>query len=74
MTIDFDVYFRTLRALNEHDGSGSLTRVRAPALVVTGSRDLLLPPRVAREAEDRGRRNPHFRSLSGTNARSSGPV
>jgi pimeloyl-ACP methyl ester carboxylesterase len=53
--IDFDVYFRTLRALNEHDGSQALARVSAPALVVTGSRDLLLPPRVA---EDLVRRLP----------------
>jgi pimeloyl-ACP methyl ester carboxylesterase len=48
-TIDFDVYFRTLNALNEHDASPALARVRAPALVVTGSRDLILPPSVARE-------------------------
>ncbi|HEX6767372.1 MAG TPA: alpha/beta hydrolase, partial [Polyangiaceae bacterium] len=38
---------RTLRALNEHDGAGALARVTTPVLVVTGSRDLLLPPRVA---------------------------
>jgi pimeloyl-ACP methyl ester carboxylesterase len=48
-TIDFDVYFRTLRALNDHDGTQALGRITAPALVVTGSRDLLLPPRVAEE-------------------------
>ncbi len=52
-TIDFEVYFRTLRALNEHDGSATLARVTAPALVVTGSRDLLLPPRVAEELANR---------------------
>jgi len=48
-TIDFEVYFRTLHALNEHDGSASLRRMTAPALVVTGARDLVLPPSVARE-------------------------
>ena len=52
-TIDFDIYFRTLRALNEHDGSASLGRISAPALVVTGSRDVLLPPRVARDLASR---------------------
>ena len=49
VTIDFDIYLRTLRALNDHDGSGALARLRAPVLVVTGSRDVLLPPRVARD-------------------------
>jgi pimeloyl-ACP methyl ester carboxylesterase len=53
VTIDFDVYLRTLRALNEHDGSGSLHRLDAPVLVVTGSRDILLPPRVARDLVER---------------------
>ena len=66
-TIDFDVYFRTLHALNEHDGSASLRRIAAPALVVTGARDLILPPSVARDlagaaparrALRRPRRNP----------------
>jgi pimeloyl-ACP methyl ester carboxylesterase len=49
VTIDFDVYLRTLRALNEHDGSRVLSRLSSPVLVVTGSRDILLPPRVARD-------------------------
>jgi pimeloyl-ACP methyl ester carboxylesterase len=48
-TIDFDVYLRTLRALNEHDGSRALAHLSSPVLVVTGSRDILLPPRVARD-------------------------
>jgi pimeloyl-ACP methyl ester carboxylesterase len=52
-TIDFDVYFRTLRALNEHDGSPALEHVAAPALVITGSRDLILPPSAARDLAHR---------------------
>jgi pimeloyl-ACP methyl ester carboxylesterase len=52
-TIDFEIYFRTLRALNEHDGSRALARVHAPTLVVTGSRDLILPPRAARDLASR---------------------
>ena len=48
-TIDLEVYFRTLHALNEHDGSAALARVVAPALVVTGARDLVVPPSVARD-------------------------
>lgn len=48
-TIDFEVYLRTLRALNEHDGSHAVARVTAPALVVSGGRDLLMPPAVGRE-------------------------
>jgi pimeloyl-ACP methyl ester carboxylesterase len=52
-TIDFEVYFRTLHALNEHDAAHALARVGAPALVVTGGRDLLLPPSVARDLAER---------------------
>jgi pimeloyl-ACP methyl ester carboxylesterase len=52
-TIDFDVYLRTLRALNDHDGSRALAGVDAPTLVVTGSRDLILPPRAARHLASR---------------------
>lgn len=52
-TIDFEIYLRTLRALNDHDGSSGLERVNAPVLVVTGSRDLILPPRAARDLASR---------------------
>jgi pimeloyl-ACP methyl ester carboxylesterase len=52
-TIDFEVYLRTLRALNEHDGSRALARMDVPTLVVTGSRDLILPPRAARDLASR---------------------
>ena len=40
-SIDFEVYFRTLRALGEHDASRDLARVTARALVMTGARDPL---------------------------------
>jgi pimeloyl-ACP methyl ester carboxylesterase len=46
--LDFRVYFRTLRALGSHDCTPDLARVRARALVMTGARDPVFPPRVAR--------------------------
>ena len=52
-TIDFDVYFRTLRALNDHDGTRALERMTAPSLVITGSRDLIVPPSAARDLASR---------------------
>jgi pimeloyl-ACP methyl ester carboxylesterase len=52
-TIDFEVYFRTLRALNDHASLTSLAHVRAPSLVVAGARDLILPPSAARELANR---------------------
>lgn len=52
-TIDFEIYLRTLRALNEHDGSHALARLDVPTLVVTGSRDLIFPPSAARDLASR---------------------
>jgi pimeloyl-ACP methyl ester carboxylesterase len=48
-TIDLEVYLRTLGELHKHDASSTLSFVRARALVVTGGRDPLFPPRVAEE-------------------------
>jgi pimeloyl-ACP methyl ester carboxylesterase len=64
--IDFDVYFRTLRALNDHDGPRSLAHVAAPVLVVAGSRDLLFPPSAARDLVSRLPRGELFVVDAGT--------
>lgn len=48
-SIDFEVYFRTLRALHEHDVTHDLGRVTARTLVMTGSRDPVFAPRIATE-------------------------
>jgi pimeloyl-ACP methyl ester carboxylesterase len=45
--IDFEVYFRTLRALADHDATPELERVTARALVVAGARDPVFSPGVA---------------------------
>ncbi|HEY3500692.1 MAG TPA: alpha/beta hydrolase [Polyangiaceae bacterium] len=47
--IDFQVYFRTLRALGDHDASDDLSRVTTRALVMTGARDPVFSPSTARE-------------------------
>ena len=40
---------RSCVACAEHDATGGLADVRAPTLVLVGSRDILVPPRYARE-------------------------
>ncbi|HEX6276118.1 MAG TPA: alpha/beta hydrolase [Polyangiaceae bacterium] len=65
-TIDFEVYFRTLHALNEHDAAPALARIGAPALVVTGGRDLILPPSVAQDLARRLPRSELFVVPRGT--------
>lgn len=56
-TIDLDVYLRTLGELHRHDASRGLRALDARALVVTGARDPLFSPRVARELAGRLRRS-----------------
>ena len=46
-TMDMDAYFRTLKALGEHDAIDLLPRIRVPTLVITGDRDLLTPRKTA---------------------------
>jgi pimeloyl-ACP methyl ester carboxylesterase len=48
-TIDLEVYLRTLGELHRHDASRGLSGLDARALVVTGARDPLFSPRVARD-------------------------
>ena len=47
-SLDFDVYFRLLAALGRHDAEAVLAAVSAPTLVISGTRDLITPPRLAR--------------------------
>jgi pimeloyl-ACP methyl ester carboxylesterase len=47
--LDFDVYLRTLGALESHDASPNLADVRAPTLVIAGGRDPLFSTRQAEE-------------------------
>jgi pimeloyl-ACP methyl ester carboxylesterase len=56
-TIDLEVYLRTLGELHRHDASRGLSGLDARALVVTGARDPLYSPRVARELAGRLRRS-----------------
>ena len=51
--LDFQVYFRTLRALADHDRTLDLARVTARTLVMTGARDPVFSPRVARRLAER---------------------
>jgi pimeloyl-ACP methyl ester carboxylesterase len=55
-TIDLEVYLRTLGELHRHDASHGLPGLDARALVITGSRDPLFSPRVARDLAGRLRR------------------
>jgi pimeloyl-ACP methyl ester carboxylesterase len=52
-TIDLEVYLRTLAELHRHDASAGLAGLDARALVITGARDPLFSPRVARELAER---------------------
>lgn len=51
--LDFDVYLRTLGALERHDASPTLDRVRARTLVIAGGRDPLFSTRQAEELTQR---------------------
>jgi pimeloyl-ACP methyl ester carboxylesterase len=48
-TLDFEAYAETFRYLGEHDARDLLPRIRVPALVITGSRDLMTPLPTARQ-------------------------
>ncbi|HTQ08389.1 MAG TPA: alpha/beta hydrolase [Polyangiaceae bacterium] len=51
--LDFDVYLRTLAALERHDTAARLAAVKQRTLVVAGERDPLFSPRVARDLSER---------------------
>ena len=48
-TLDWRAVARTTRILARHDASDVLPHVAVPTLVVTGTRDWITPPRLARE-------------------------
>lgn len=54
--LDFDVYLRTLAALEHHDPSPALGRVTARSLVIAGGRDPLFSLDVGRRLSERLRR------------------
>ncbi len=51
--LDFDVYLRTLAALERHDTASALRAVSQRTLVVAGERDPLFSPRLARDLTER---------------------
>jgi len=48
-SVDLEIYFDLLARLGEHDAEAQLRHVRIPTLVITGSRDILTPPSLARK-------------------------
>jgi pimeloyl-ACP methyl ester carboxylesterase len=52
-SMDMDAYFRTLHGLGEHDADDVLPSIRVPTLMITGDRDLMTPPRTAKQIVDR---------------------
>jgi pimeloyl-ACP methyl ester carboxylesterase len=48
IALDLGRLVKTLLALNEHDARELLPSVRTPALIITGSNDLMTPPKAAR--------------------------
>jgi pimeloyl-ACP methyl ester carboxylesterase len=54
--LDFEVYLRTLAALEQHDPSHALHRLAVRTLVIAGGRDPLFSPRVGRALSERLRR------------------
>jgi pimeloyl-ACP methyl ester carboxylesterase len=51
--LDFDVYLRTLAALQRHDAAPNVGQLRAKTLVIAGGRDPLFSARRARELSER---------------------
>lgn len=47
-SLDFDVYFRLLAALGDHDAAQVLPTVTIPTLVIAGAKDRITPPHLAR--------------------------
>lgn len=53
VTLDFEVYSATLRALGEHDACDVLPAIQCPTLVITGDRDVMTPVSTARSIRER---------------------
>ncbi|MRG91820.1 alpha/beta fold hydrolase [Polyangium spumosum] len=47
--LDMEAYFHNLRALGDHDASDVLGAIDVPTLVVSGDRDAMTPPALAKE-------------------------
>ncbi len=48
-SLDMEAYFHNLRALGEHDASDVLATIDVPTLVISGDRDAMTPPSLAKE-------------------------
>ena len=46
--VDLDIYFELLEKLGAHDAAAILPNIRVPTLVLTGGKDILTPPHLAR--------------------------
>jgi len=47
--LDMEAYFHNLRALGDHDASDVLGTIAVPTLIVSGDRDTMTPPSLAKE-------------------------
>jgi pimeloyl-ACP methyl ester carboxylesterase len=47
--LDFEAYFRTLKAAGEHDAERVLSSINVPALVIAGDRDRMTPRELAQQ-------------------------
>jgi pimeloyl-ACP methyl ester carboxylesterase len=47
--LDMEPFFRNLKAIGEHDAADVLSSIAAPALVITGDRDLFTPRETAQQ-------------------------
>lgn len=47
--LNMEAYFQNLRALGEHDASDVLGKIEVPTLVLSGDKDAMTPPALARE-------------------------
>lgn len=52
-SLDLGLYFTMLGVLGKHDAAHVLPAIRVPTLVVTGTRDLFTPPRLAEKMVER---------------------
>ena len=53
LSLDFDCYLATLKALSEHDATDVLPAVAHPTLLIVGDKDLFTPPAVSEEMQRR---------------------
>lgn len=50
--LDWRTYFRTMRAMADHDAWPRLNEITAPTLCIGGTRDLFTPPEVAKQTAE----------------------